>query len=457
MKTADRRTLLKYLFGILFLLLMGNWLLPSATLTARAAGIPIDEVRLKGFSLPMYGEPFDFELEMDGDYHCHFATVEEIPYLESSENFSPVQWHFEDHYGNPMEHSVPGTICEPGAPSQYHMNLVIIPDAGYSFTSDVTLTVAELPNLVFRPYWAPYHTEYTFISELVEALEPIHSVEINSLRLPTAWQYPDMQIQLPEGAPYRLADIEEMIASGYGEMSAVHWEALEDEIPFFMDGEQPFDASFSTQYRGRVLLSPREGYGFASNVAVTINGSDELIDYVASSPFRCSTLTHWMLPNPAPGWLKSLGGWYYYLADSSPVTNCWKKINGFWHHFDPEGLMQIGWLKDNGKWYYLNCLGYMVTGWQKIDGHWFYFVSEGAMKTGWLKLEGKWYYLKPSGVMATGWQKIGHDFFYFDAYGVMVHDKWIGDYYLLSSGVMATNRWIGKYHVGADGKWDKTR
>ena len=54
--------------------------------------------------------------------------------------------------------------------------------------------------------------------------------------------------------------------------------------------------------------------------------------------------------------------------------------------------------------------------------------------------------------MATGWCQIGGKWYCFNASGAMLHDTWVGDYYLQSSGAMATNTWIGPYYVGADGK-----
>ena len=35
----------------------------------------------------------------------------------------------------------------------------------------------------------------------------------------------------------------------------------------------------------------------------------------------------------------------------------------------------------------------------------------------------------------------------------MVHDKWIGHYYLKSNGQMAKNEWIGKSYVDQNGAW----
>ena len=35
----------------------------------------------------------------------------------------------------------------------------------------------------------------------------------------------------------------------------------------------------------------------------------------------------------------------------------------------------------------------------------------------------------------------------------MVHDQWMGNYYLTGSGAMATNTWVGGYYVNGSGAW----
>lgn len=52
------------------------------------------------------------------------------------------------------------------------------------------------------------------------------------------------------------------------------------------------------------------------------------------------------------------------------------------------------------------------------------------------------------------WSNIGGKWYYFDNVGYMVHDKWIGDYYLGSDGTMLTSTVTPDgYRVDASGKW----
>lgn len=154
-------------------------------------------------------------------------------------------------------------------------------------------------------------------------------------------------------------------------------------------------------------------------------------------------------------------GWFYepvygtwsYAASSGELYTGWHKINGVWYFFGESGCMATGWFNDAGKRYYAKSSGEMATGWLKIDNTWYYLDGSGAMATGWLKIGGTWYYFYGSGSMATGWCQIGGKWYCFNASGAMLHDTWVGDYYLQSSGAMATNTWIGPYYVGADGKW----
>ena len=65
-------------------------------------------------------------------------------------------------------------------------------------------------------------------------------------------------------------------------------------------------------------------------------------------------------------------------------------------------------------------------------------------------------YYKPDGSMSefTGWQLINDKWYYFDNVGYMVHDKWIGDYYLGSDGAMLIGTVTPDgYSVDASGKW----
>lgn len=99
------------------------------------------------------------------------------------------------------------------------------------------------------------------------------------------------------------------------------------------------------------------------------------------------------------------------------VKEGWNEINNSWMMLDEKGGITKGWYKDTtGLWYMLGDEGKMKTGWYKNnDGSWYLLGSNGEMKTGWAKdVDGKWYYM--------------------NEHGVMLHDTYVGKYYLDSNG-----------------------
>ena len=90
-------------------------------------------------------------------------------------------------------------------------------------------------------------------------------------------------------------------------------------------------------------------------------------------------------------WQQNGSQWKFVYYNGKYAVNCWEKIDGFWYHFDGNGIMQTGWLNLSGTWYYLNPNGAMQTGWLKLNNVWYYLNASGAMQVGWLNLGGTWY------------------------------------------------------------------
>ena len=78
-----------------------------------------------------------------------------------------------------------------------------------------------------------------------------------------------------------------------------------------------------------------------------------------------------------------------------------------------------------------------AAGWRQNKTGWWYQKNDGdCVKMEWRNIDGKWYY--------------------FDLSGYMVHDQWVGDYYVGSDGSMLTNTTTPDgYQVDASGKWKK--
>ena len=176
-------------------------------------------------------------------------------------------------------------------------------------------------------------------------------------------------------------------------------------------------------------------------------------------------------------WQQNGSQWKFVYYNGKYAVNCWEKIDGFWYHFDgngimqtgwlnlsgtwyylnPNGAMQTGWLKLNNVWYYLNASGVMQVGWLNLGGTWYYLNGGGVMQTGWLNLNGTWYYLNPNGVMQTGWLKLDGIWYYFNTSGARISNcwYWIGNqcYYFDKDGKMASDTWVGEYYVNTSGAW----
>ncbi|HIR76702.1 MAG TPA: C40 family peptidase [Candidatus Choladousia intestinipullorum] len=100
-----------------------------------------------------------------------------------------------------------------------------------------------------------------------------------------------------------------------------------------------------------------------------------------------------------------------------------------------------------------NAPGY-VTGLKKIGEYWYYFNSSGIMQTGLQQIDKKMYYFSPKGIMQFGWiQAEDGKRYYANKNGVLVHGKWVGNYYLQDDCTLAVNQWIDGKWVGADGKY----
>ncbi|MFU0811160.1 hypothetical protein [Olsenella sp. AGMB03486] len=249
-------------------------------------------------------------------------------------------------------------------------------------------------------------------------------------------------------------------------------------------------------------------YFFESNGQLVCNQLKELGGWAGFYPLTYSgddgaIATGWRYIPASDGYP---GGWCYFepspLDADSHMRFLWKKIDGTWYYFMPtwpddgnalvpRGLMATGWQKigtgylnkdgkwwwdegggdlsteeidaskmtgiryyDDARWYYFAQSGTMQTGWLNDGGTWYWLTGSGAMGTGWQLVNGAWYWFADNGAMRTGWQKINGSWYCLSGSGAMLHDCWVGNYYLGSSGAMLTNATTPDgYYVGADGAW----
>ncbi len=134
---------------------------------------------------------------------------------------------------------------------------------------------------------------------------------------------------------------------------------------------------------------------------------------------------------------------YYYLGSSGKVVvDKWQLIDGYYYHFDDNGVMETGWILDD--MYYCDENGRMLTGWQRLyppddydydedhystpspydyvdydDGKlWFYFNSSGKKAVAddssgdeitTKKINGTYYALDEYGALQYGWVSVTGD------------------------------------------------
>ena len=224
------------------------------------------------------------------------------------------------------------------------------------------------------------------------------------------------------------------------------------------------------------------------------------IDYIpALTPggelyYASGTCYHEPDGNPAKGWRKLDGNWYYFSEPAGAMANAIYSsdipyyIEGEYYYFDRYGVMQTGWIFNGHDWFYANDSGALYAEkWLFSGGYWYYFDEDGYMLsgitgysvggidydfdedgvclnpyaaandqelvTGWVHEEGygperdKWYYYDEDGSLHKGWLKDNGKWYYLDPIddGVMTYGiKYIDDksyYFDNRSGAMRTG-WI---------------
>lgn len=95
---------------------------------------------------------------------------------------------------------------------------------------------------------------------------------------------------------------------------------------------------------------------------------------------------------------------------------------------------------------------YLVFGWSLAA---MFLLSVTAYAGDWKQNNVGWWWQENDGSYPTNqWKLINGTWYYFDQTGYMVHDRWIGDYYLGTDGGMLTNTMTPDgYQVDASGKW----
>ncbi len=175
------------------------------------------------------------------------------------------------------------------------------------------------------------------------------------------------------------------------------------------------------------------------------------------------------------GWNSVQGTWYY-VKNGNFVTGKELQLADGTYYFDYNGAMVKNTVY-NQKYYGSDGKRVTKTGWYKVDTKWIY-IQNGSMLYDGVKTINKteyafdydgfmvsnsWYegvYYNADGIAVKkstkdGWQLYGGRYYYYKN-GSLVHNTWVGDYYIGSQGYMLRNQETpDNYYVGDDGKYVK--
>ncbi len=175
------------------------------------------------------------------------------------------------------------------------------------------------------------------------------------------------------------------------------------------------------------------------------------------------------------GWNSVQGTWYYVkdgelvcgqeleLADGTYYFNYYgamvknEVVNQKYYGADGKQVTKTGWYKVDTKWIYIQNGSMLYDGVKTINKTEYAFDYQGFM------VSNSWYegvYYNADGIAVKkstkdGWQLYGGRYYYYKN-GSLVHNTWVGDYYIGSQGYMLRNQETpDNYYVGDDGKYVK--
>ena len=222
----------------------------------------IHEVCVNGYESPVAGE-------LATDY-IDFTVPADVHYDIYHSERSPM-WVDNDADGEFF-----GTFVE-GTP--YSVGMIVLADDGYYFADDCVFCVNGSEELVDYTYTGiddEYNT-YCYVWTIPEAAAPaevtpnvIDTIEINGFVEPAWGEHPFYDVTVPAGAPYTI-DYTKWVWWSYD---------LDDG-----DGMIPSDTfgNESYAYYQYFEILPAEGYTFAENVTVKVNGDESIIDNAGTS------------------------------------------------------------------------------------------------------------------------------------------------------------------------------
>ena len=223
------------------------------TVELEVAAAVINAVELLELELPEFGALADFEV----------SVPEGAGYTIES-----VTWFLRPEITGPGEYMP--IILEPGdtfdlyRPEYYDARINIVPNEGYVFAYDVSATINGEESLVSSVSFDSHHhitvwsIEFSFEPELIE------TVEILDLDIPEFGALADYDLSVPEGAAYSI----ESVRWFYPETITIEY-----KVELFPGNS--IVAGYG--YQMLIELTPNDGFAFADEVNVTINGDESLV------------------------------------------------------------------------------------------------------------------------------------------------------------------------------------
>ncbi|MBR4636484.1 MAG: DUF2436 domain-containing protein [Clostridia bacterium] len=223
----------------------------------------IDSIAIDGFTVPAWGEHPDFNVEVpeDANYSVDYTAWTVVIDGNNETMISSDMFDSEEY--------------------SYFMSIRLVPDEGYEFEDLPEVTINGDPSLVNYAHTngdgelLVYSIEFT-VEEPVAQTDPITTIEINGFVEPEWGANPFYGVTVPEDAHY--SKIQGL------------WYRYNASGP--MNPDDTFNDP-DEQYYMYFFFVPMEGYEFADDVTVLINGSAALVFFSTAENGGISVYTNY--------------------------------------------------------------------------------------------------------------------------------------------------------------------
>ena len=248
----------------------GNAAVKTENMSIAAASELIDTIEINGFVVPEWGAaPFYGVTVPEGAHYSIQMNVWTLFDSPNSTNTDMVEGDVYDH---------------PGPDFNYYQRFMLVPDEGYAFPlpefnqpgagslGELTVLINGSDELVgfymvdydesSETYGCLYIASASFTVE-EPASNVITTIEIEGFTAPVYGEHPDYEVSVPEGVHYSV--------------TTTNWNWFMDGFGNTVFPEDTFDNGDYSYYQ-YFEITADEGYTFAEDVTVTINGDGTLVD-----------------------------------------------------------------------------------------------------------------------------------------------------------------------------------